>query len=165
MENVIQENFIQLKKRDVIRIGIKDEDGNDTGEFLEFDFNDIELPLKINKASVEHEKNVRVCKMKFMAIDKQKDIKGKYVFSKNEEEKMKVIQEFYSKEIEVLDMILGDGGTKKVLNGRKPYYEMFDDIAGELEKLSPLFEKCLKGINDNIRNKYKNVTKEGNIIE
>ena len=167
MENVIQKenNFIQLKKKDTLKIGIRDEYGNDTGEYLEFDFNDIELPLKINKASIDHEKNVKSCRMKFMAIDKKEDIKGKYAFSKNEEEKIKALQEFYQNEIEVLDKILGEGGTKKLLNGRKPYYEMFDDIAEILQTLEPLFEKSINSINDKIRNKYKNSIKEGNVLE
>ena len=32
------ENFIQLNKSDVLRLGIRTSEGNDTGEFLEFDF-------------------------------------------------------------------------------------------------------------------------------
>ena len=42
-------DFIQLKKDNILRIGIKDTEGNDTGEHLEFDLEDIEFPLKINE--------------------------------------------------------------------------------------------------------------------
>ena len=36
-----KENFIQLKKDSILKIGIKDNEGNDTGEHLEFDMEDI----------------------------------------------------------------------------------------------------------------------------
>ena len=40
------ENFIQLNKNDTLKLGIRTEDGKDTGEFLEFNLEDIELPLR-----------------------------------------------------------------------------------------------------------------------
>jgi hypothetical protein len=50
-------DFIQLKKDNILRIGIKDTKGNDTGEHLEFDLEDIELPLKLNESEMKHRKN------------------------------------------------------------------------------------------------------------
>ena len=35
------ENFIQLNKDDVLRLEIRTDDGKSTGEFLEFDLEDI----------------------------------------------------------------------------------------------------------------------------
>lgn len=159
------ENVIQLKKRDTIKIGILDENGKDTGEYLEFDFNDIEYPLLINKCTIEHQKNINVSRMKFLAVDKKEDKEGKYALTKNQEEKLKILNEFYNKEMEVLDMILGKGGCKKMLNGRKPYYEMFDDIVEALEPIMPILEKKVNNINDKIREKYKGFNEDGGVIE
>lgn len=159
------ENFIQLKKSNVLKIGIKDANGVDTGEWLEFDMDDIELPLRLNKCSVEHRKNVDYAKMQFVIIDKKEDKKGKYLLSWKEEEKIKVLNEFFEKEMKVMDTFLGEGGCKKMLNGRKPYYEMFDDIYESLKPIFPLLEKNVKGINDKVREKYKTLENEGNILE
>lgn len=158
-------DFIQLKKENVIKIGIRDDQGNDTGEFLEFDMDDIELPLRINRCEMEHKKNVNYVKMQFQAIDKKEDKSGKYLLSKNEEEKIMVLKEFYEKEMKVLDLWLGEGGTKKLLNGRKPYYEMFDDIYESLKPVFPLLEKTMTNINDKVREKYNIEKAKGNILE
>lgn len=121
------ENFIQLKKDDVLRIGIKDANGNDTGEHLEFDLEDIELPLKLNQCEYEHRKNLEFLRTKYILIDKKQEKKGKGFLSSNDREKMIVLKEFYKREEHALDLFLGNGGTRKLLNGRNPYYEMFDE--------------------------------------
>ena len=41
-------DYIQLKKDNILKIGIKNAYGKDTGEYLEFDWEDIDLPLRIN---------------------------------------------------------------------------------------------------------------------
>ena len=41
-----KERYIQLNKDNILRLGIKTNDGKDTGEILEFDLEDIELPLR-----------------------------------------------------------------------------------------------------------------------
>ena len=50
-------DFIQIKKDDILRIGIKDANGIETGEHLEFDLEDIDLPLRINECEIRHKKN------------------------------------------------------------------------------------------------------------
>lgn len=158
-------DFIQLKKDNVVRIGIKDYKGNDTGEYLEFDLEDIELPLKYQECIEKHKKNLQYIKMQFVVIDKKQDKKGKKLLSFNEEEKIKVIKEFYKREMEALDLFLGNGGTKKLLNGRNPYYTMYEDISEMLEPIMPIIEKSTLKIKDKIRNKYKNIVVESNVIE
>ena len=51
------DNFIQLGKSDVLRLGIKTDEGVDTGEYLEFDLEDIELPLRYQELVEKDEKN------------------------------------------------------------------------------------------------------------
>ena len=159
------ENFIQLKKDNIIRIGIKDSQGNDTGEHLEFDLEDIELPLKYQECIEMHKKNVKYLKTQLVIINKKEDHKGKKLLSYNEEEKIKAVSEFYKKEIEALDLFLGVGGTFKLLNGRKPYYSMYDDINEMLEPVLPIIKKGFDSIENKIKDKYKIENKESNVLE
>lgn len=158
-------DFIQLKKNNIIRIGIKDYDGKETGEHLEFDLEDIELPLKYQECEERHRKNVQYVNMQFAIIDKKEDKRGKKLLSANEEEKIKVVSEFYKREMEALDLFVGEGGTKKLLNGRKPYYSMYDDINEMLKPVMPIIEKGFGDIETKIKDKYKNVNKESNVLK
>lgn len=153
------EDFIQLKKDNVIRIGIKNYKGEDTGETLEFDLEDIELPLRYQELLEQHKKNINYVEHQFVIIDKKEDVKGKKLLSRNQEEKIKVLNEFFKREMDVLDLFLGEGKTQMILNimGRKPYLEMFDDIAEALKPILPIFERVYKDTDEKIRNKYKMV--------
>lgn len=157
-------DFIQLKKDNILRIGIKDTKGNDTGEHLEFDMEDIELPLKLNECEAKHRKNLEFLKSQFVIIDKKEDKKGKFILSWKEEEKLKVLQEFYKREMDALDLFLGEGGTKKLLNGRKPYYSMYDDISEMLEPILPKLKLSADSIVEKIKEKYSNA-KENDVLE
>lgn len=148
------EEFIQLKKSNILKIGIKDFEGKETGEHLEFDMEDIELPLKLNKCEIEHRRNVKYVHDQFTVIDKREDKKGKFLLSANEEEKCKVLSEFYKREMEALDLFVGVGGTKKLLNGRNPYWNMYDDINEMLEPILPLLKKSIDNIPSQIKEKY-----------
>ena len=158
------ENFIQLKKDSILRIGIKTSDGKETGEHLEFDLEDIELPLRINQCDAMHRKNTEYLKMQFIIIDKKEDKKGKFILSWREEEKLKVLQEFYKREMEALDMFLGEGGTAKLLNGRKPYVTMYQDINEMLEPIMPKLKVRADDIINKVKSKYSNV-KENDVLE
>ena len=160
------ENFIQLKEDNILRIGIKDIEGNDTGEYLEFDMEDIELPLKLNQCEKEHYKNVSALKNQYAIIDKQEDKKGKYTLSWKDEEKIKAVKEFYDKEAQALDLFLGENGTKKLLNGRRPYITMFDDISDLLEKyVLPKLDLTKDNVIKKIKSKYSKDKEEGNVLE
>lgn len=157
------ENELRLKKHKTLKFNIIDSDGNDTGNFLEFDLEDVELPINIIKAQVEHEKNKNWIKTKFIAIEKKEDKSGKYVISQKEEEKVKALKEYFEKEIKALNLFLGDGAIEKLLNGRKPYLNMFEDICEELEPIMPIIEENVQSAKDIIINKYKK--EEGNVLE
>lgn len=158
-------DFIQLKKDNILRIGIKDIKGNDTGEHLEFDLEDIELALRLNECDAKHRKNLEYLKNQFIIIDKKEDKKGKFILSWKEEEKIKVLQEFYKREMEALDLFLGQNGTKKLLNGRNPYYSMYDDINEMLEPIMPMLELRADDIANKIKEKYSNKATEKNVLE
>ena len=151
-----KENFIQLKKDNILRIGIKDTNGNDTGEHLEFDLEDIELPLKLNECDEKHRKNLEFLRNQFVIIDKKEDKKGKKILSWKEEEKLKALKNFYVEEEKALDLFLGQGGTRKLLNGRNPYYSMYEDINDMLEPIMPKLKLRADDIANRIKEKYSN---------
>ena len=142
----------------------KDDEGKPTGEFLEFDMDDIELPLRLSKCEYLHRKNMIDLRNKFIIIDKKQDRKGEFLISFNEEEKIKALKEYYSKEEEALDLFLGKNGCKKMLSGRKPYYSMYEDIEKALEPILPIFKKVSDNINELVEKKYSD-NEEGIILE
>ena len=161
-----KENFIQLKKDSILRIGIKDIDGNDTGEHLEFDMEDINLALRLNECDEKHRKNLEFLRNQFIIIDKKEDKKGKKILSWKEEEKLKVLQDFYKREMEALDLFLGENGTKKLLNGRNPYYSMYEDINDMLKPILPKLKLRADDIAKKIKDKYSNVNnQEKNVLK
>lgn len=158
-------DFIQLKQDNVVRIKIKDKEGNITNETLDFDLEDIELPLRYQEMLEQHKKNENYLKHQLTIINKKQDVKGKKIFSKNEEESLKAIKEHYSREIKALDLFLGDGKTQMLLNlmKRKPYMTMFDDIGEILTPIIPILEENMKETEKMIKDKY--VIKEDNILK
>ena len=157
-------DFIQLKKDNILRIGIRNAEGQETGEHLEFDLEDIELPLRLNECEAKHRKNLENLKNQFIMREKKEDKKGKFMLSWREEEKIKVLQEFYKREMEALDLFLGENGTKKLLNGRKPYYSMYEDISEILEPIKPKLKTNANDIINKIKNKY-NQNVENDVLE
>lgn len=134
------EDFIQLEEKNVVNIGVKNSKGENTGVVIKFDLQDVELPLKMNKMEAMHKKNISVLAQKAVAIDKQEDKKGKFLLSWKIEQKLELLKEFYKREMDALDLFIGEGTTKKILKAinRKPYYNMFDDI---IDAISPYFDK------------------------
>ena len=157
--------FIQLKEDKIFRVMIKTADGKDTGEFLQFDLEDIELPLRINECEIKHRNNVSNLRNQFIIIDKKQDKKGKYLLSWKEEEKLKAIKKFYEEEEKALDLFLGKNGTKKILNGRNPYYSMYEDIEEILEPILPKLKVRADDIASVIKEKYGNKNKESNVLK
>lgn len=155
--------IIQLKKKNTLVFDIQDEEGNLTGEKLEFDMEDIELPLRYQECIERHKRNIQSAEFLITAIDKKQDHSGKKMMSSNQEEKQKVINEFYKREMETLDMVLGKDGCKKLLNGRKPYYSMFSDISEIMENILPIIKANVVDTKEKIKEKYKE--KETDVLE
>lgn len=158
------ENFIQLNKDDVLRLEIRTDDGKSTGEFLEFDLEDIELPLKYQEMSEMEKRNQQNLRNQFLIIDKRQDVKGKKLLSKNEEDKIKALNDFFKKEEEIYDMFLGKGGVKKLLNGRKMGWTSLKNIDEIIKKqIMPHFDLSMERITNKVKEKYsqsKNKDKE-----
>ena len=156
------ENYIKIKpKKDILKLGIMDEndnivkDNNGNEIYLEFDLADIELPIKYNKCVEMINEAKKELKMQMVIIDKKQDHKSKGLLTSNEEAKVKAVRSFYKKMEMAMDLFLGEGGTKKYLNGRKPYYEMFDDIGEALKPYEDKFKLTITDMTERIKNKYK----------
>jgi hypothetical protein len=157
--------MIQLKKNNILREPLYDEDGNITDFVFEFDMEDIEYPLKINQSFYEHKKNLQSSRDQFRIIDKKEDRKTSGLLTWKEQQKLNAYKEFYDKEIKAMDLILGEGKTEQFLKAikRKPYYSMFEDISELIEPLLPKLQNITDDITAKIKEKYK--TKEENILE
>lgn len=154
------ENFIKLNKDDVLRLGIKTSDDKDTGEFLEFDLSDIELPLRYQELLEKDKKSKEYLKNDFFMIDKRQDVKGKKLLSKNEEDKIKAINEFFKRETEIYNMFLGENGVQKLLNGRKLGWTSLQEIDEIIDKqIVPYLDLNMKSIQEKIKEKYSEAVK------
>lgn len=149
------DNFIKLKDNDVLRLYIEDKKGNKTGEYLEFDLEDIEMPLRYQEMLEKEKKNRENIRNQFILIDKREDHKGKKLFSSNEEAKIKALQEFFNKEVEIYNMFLGEKGIEKLLNGKKLGWTSLNAINDIItEQIAPYLDMNMEKITNKIKNKY-----------
>lgn len=128
------ENIIQIKDDKVRKLTIVDQNNVPTGDYLEFQIDDIELPLKYQEIQERIKKNYQWLRNQKLIIDKRQDVKGKKLMSKNEEDKIKALNEFYKKQEETYNMFLGENGVKKLLAGRKMSWETFIEIDEIIEQ-------------------------------
>ena len=163
------DNFIKLNKSDLLRLDIKTNEGIDTGEFLEFDLEDIELPLKYQELIEKDKKNKEQLRNQLLIIDKRQDVKGKKLMSKNQEDKIRALNEFYKKEEEVYDMFLGENGVKKLLNGRKLGWTSLQEIDEIIAtQIAPHIDIKTDKIIEKVKQKYQEAvdrTKDLGVIE
>ena len=160
------DNIIKLNKDSVFRLGIQTSEGKDTGEYLEFQLDDIEIPLKYQELIEKDKKNKEHLRNQMLIIDKREDIKGKKLLSKNEEDKIKALNDFFIKEIEVYNMFLGPRGVEKLLNGRKFTWTTLQEIDEIIEKqIAPHLDISMKNITDKVKEKYSQAKKKADEIE
>lgn len=161
------DNYIQIKKNpDVLELKIIDENGKETGESLTFNLEDIELPIRY-QTIIEEDKKARAnLKNQFIIIDKKQDHKGKKLLSANEEAKIKAMQEFYRKEVEIYNMFLGERGVEKLLNGRELSWSTLEEIDNIInEYILPKMNVSAERIKEKIMKKYSNATQRDDVIE
>lgn len=150
------DNFIQLEEGNELILKIKTSDGEYTGEELVFDLEDIELPLRYQELIEKDKKNKSWIRNQFLIIEKRQDVKGKKLLSKNQEDKIKALNEFFKKEVEVYNMFLGENGVEKLLNGRKLGWTSLKEIDGIIEKqISPYIDIDMEKITNKVKEKYK----------
>jgi len=149
------DNVIKLNKDNILRLKIETSEGIDTGEIISIDLEDIELPLKYQELVEKDKKNKENLRNQILIIDRRQDVKGKKLLSKNEEDKIKALNEFFNKEVEVYNIFLGENGVQKLLNGRKLGWTTLQEIDEIIEKqIMPYVEIDMKKITDKVKQKY-----------
>lgn len=160
------DNVIKLNKDDILRLEIVTNKGEKTGEHLEFDLEDIELPLKYQELIEKDKKNKEHLRNQILIIEKRQDVKGKKLLSKNEEDTIKALNDFFKKEVEVYNMFLGENGVQKLLNGRKLGWTTLQEIDEIIEKqITPYLDVDMKKITDKVKQKYGQAIKKSEEIE
>lgn len=155
------EYAIKLNKKETLKLNIFDSEGNDTGEYLEFDLEDIELPLRYQELIEKDKKNKENLRNQLLIIEKRQDVKGKKLLSKNEEDKIRALNNFFIKEVEVYNMFLGPRGVEKLLNGRKFTWTTLQEIDEIIEKqISPHLNVNIQKITDKVKEKYSEAVKK-----
>lgn len=158
------DNFIKLNNDNVLRLRIQTSDGIDTGEFLEFDLEDIELPLRLQELLERDKKNKEKLRNQMLIIDKRQDVKGKKLLSKNEEDKIKAINDFFKEEVEVYNMFLGENGVQKLLHGRKIGWTTLQEIDDIIDKqIKPHLDLSMENITKKVKEKYAQVKEKEEI--
>ena len=156
---------IQLKNDNLFKIGIKNNEGQDTGEVITIDMEDIELPFKYQEIIERLKKSRQNLKNQFAIIEKKQDHKGKKLLSFNEEAKLKALTKFYKEQEEIYNIFLGKDGVKKLLNGRNLRWTTLSEIDELIEKqIAPQLNVTMDDITKKIKSKYSN-KKEDNVLE
>lgn len=156
---------IGLKNENILKLEIVNEIGESTGNYLEFDLEDINLPFKYQEIIERLKKSRQNLKNQFTIIEKKQDHKGKKLMSSNEEEKLKALNNFYNEQVEIYNIFLGENGVQKLLNGRKLRWSTLNEIDELIEKqIAPQLDLTMKDITKKIKSKYSN-KKEDNVLE
>lgn len=154
---------IQLKNDNLFRIGVKNAEGQDTGEVITIDLEDIEFPLKVQECEEQLKQNNMWLNIQKKQIEKRPDKKGKKLLSANEESLIKALNEYYERQTKAWELVLGEGAINKILCGRKPYYTMFDDLDEQLMPLMPKLKENSLTLQEKIKRKYGK--KETDVME
>ena len=154
-------DYIKLKKRNILKIGIKDEEGNikldNNGNelYLEFDLEDITAADRYNECLELNKKALNDLRNTILVINKKQDVKDKKGFlSKNEKAKIEAMKKYYADTEKAMDLFLGEGGTKKIF-GDTRYLTMFDDLGEMLKPILPKIKINADSIENQIKEKYK----------
>lgn len=151
----MKDNIIKLNKDEILRLEIVTSDGKKTGNYLEFNLEDIELPLKYQELLEKDEKNKKNLRNQLLIIEKRQDVKGKKLLSKNQEDEIKALNDFFKKEKEIYDLFLGKGGFDKLLNGRAMTWTVFEEIDELIvNQILPHLDLSMTRIQDKVKEKY-----------
>ena len=97
-------DYIKLKQRNTLRIGIKDENGttklDQDGQevFIEFDLEDLDVIDNYSKAIAGCEKASNTLKMDLLVIDKKPDVEIQEGLTKNQKAKMEALKRTFEQD-------------------------------------------------------------------
>lgn len=150
---------LKIDRKDIYRIPVVDIYGNDNGDYLEFDLQDISLPFRCLKSLEEVEKIKKQTQRKEATILNRPNVQGKYI-SKNAEDILKLWEKAFKDMRQAMDLFLGEGACEKIFKD-KNYIKMYDDLSKVLDpyidEMGLSFEKAKKQIVEKYGNKNKKV--------
>ena len=150
-----EDKKIVLSEDQTLILEIYDAKGNKTGEKLEFDMGDIELPLRYQELLESDKKNRETLRNKMLVLEKKPDAPGKGGMTRNQEEQVRALVDFFKKEVEVYNLFLGENGVQKLLNGRKLRWETLEEIDSIInEQIRPYIEIDTKRMIDKVKKAY-----------
>jgi len=155
--------YIQLDRGSVQRFGIRDADGKETGEYIEIDPEDMYFQFRSKDCGIKHKNNVEELKIKVDEIQKTCKDEGEFPTEKDIALK-EAFDDFLKKEEQAIDEFIGEGTTRKLLNGRKPYLFMFNDIFDMLSQIAPTLRDTSRNLIENIRAKYKKQKEKDDVL-
>ena len=142
---------IQIKQDNLFKIGIKNAEGEDTGEIITIDLEDIKLPLRCQESEKMIKDNNKWLQAQRIMIEKRPDKKGKKLLSANEEALLKLVNEYYEKQTKAYELVLGEGAIKKILCGREMYITFFSDLEEQMKKLRPKLNQNAVDLKEKIK--------------
>lgn len=157
------EDYIKLDKGSIQRYGIRDASGKETGEWIEIDPEDIDFPFRANECQNRHEENVEELTKRLEEIEKTCSNDGDFP-TERDIARREACKEFMEKEEKAIDDFIGEGTTRKILNGRRPYIMMFNDIIDTIAQITPALKDASKKMVETVREKYKKNKEENNVI-
>lgn len=152
------EKTIQLNSSDdIIKLEIVTKDGKKTGEYLEFNLEDIELLDRLQRMNKEYKQNYAWINNELTIISKKQDFKKKgELMSNNQMLEYNAIKEFYKKQTTTFNLFLGENGVEKLLYGRKLEWETLEEIRKLInEQIGPQLNISMDAIKNKIKSKYK----------
>jgi hypothetical protein len=160
------EKRIVVNEDDSLILEIYDKKGNKTGECLQFDLGDIDLPLRYQELIEKDKKNRETLRNAILVIEKRQDVPGKNYLSKNQEDSVRAVVDFFKKEVEIYNMFLGENGVQKLLNGRKLKWDTLDEIDHIInDQIRPYIEEDIKKVKEKVINVYGKYQNKGDEIE
>lgn len=158
-----EKKYINLKnKTNVLKLYLRTEEGEETGEFLEFNLKDIELVGRYDEMMTKLQKNDEWLQNQKVIINKQQDFKNKNNFMTNNQKMLyEVTKEYLKRQTETFNMFLGDNGVQKLLNGGTFDIDSIMIIRDYIqEQILPYLNITKENITKEIKEKYKINVKE-----
>ena len=154
----MEKKYIKLNNSDdVLRLHIQTKDGKETGEYLEFDMEDVDLLDNLQKMQDDIIKNRNWLKNQFTIIEKKQDFTPKNkLMSNNEKMKYDAYKSFLRKQKEIFNIFLGENGVEKLLYGRKFEWNTMEEIEEIVAKqIYPQLNITFENIKNKIKQNYK----------
>lgn len=150
------EKCIKLQDDDsILRLPIYTSDGKNTGNCLEFNLEDIEIPIKYQELQDRDKKNRNNLQDRLHLIDKKEDVDEGKILTRNEREKIIAIQDFLKEEVKIYNIFLGENGVEKLLNGKSLQWDTLQKIDKIIEEqILPHLDIKMESINEKIKKKY-----------